>query len=72
MMKQALCLQPKSTMQSESPRTAMEESTVQQWITPGEGTAHGHPHRSSLGLELQPLGKQAGEAKPMVGQEGVA
>lgn len=39
-------------------------------MTPGEGTSHGHPHRSSLGLELQPLGKQAGEAKPMVGQEG--
>lgn len=33
MMKQALCLQPKGTMQSESPRTAMEESTVQ-WMRP--------------------------------------
>lgn len=63
-------LQPVGTVWSRSPHAAMEKSAVQQWMTPGEGTSHGHPHRSSLGLELQPVGRQAGEAKPMVGQEG--
>ena len=65
---QAVPLQPMGTTRSRSPCTAMEEPTVQQWMRPGGGTAHGYPCRSSPVPELQPQerslqwGKRAGGA----------
>jgi len=49
----------------------MEEPTVQQWMRPEGGTAHGYPCKSSPRSELRPMeksaqwGRRAGGAVPV-------
>jgi len=51
---QAVPLQPTGTTWGRCPCAAMEEPTVQQWVRPEGGTAHGYPHRSSPGWSCSP------------------
>lgn len=63
---QAVPLQPVGTVWSRSSHAATKASTVQQWMT-SRGGAHGHPHRSSFGLELQPGGSSVWGGGGLVG-----
>lgn len=71
-------LQLMDTMQSRSRCAAMEEPTLQQWMWPEGGTAHGSTHRSSPGPELQPVerrlwwGRQAGGAAARADSAGAS
>jgi len=52
---QAVPLQLMATAWSGSPRAAMEETTVQQWMWPGGGGSHGEPpQEQNLGQSCSP------------------